>query len=170
MIPHHDPECGKNAIAANNQRQSQQQHAARNSEAHSSRDDREGAGSAKKKENPTCCGLFCFALLFPPPPLQQHRTLLSFRVKLLHAAGWHSGDMECSVPPAEQWKNTSLCLPDLQHLQGEVLGMGTAGRTAGTRELWWPPARCHCQPGQHVPCTKHATFPALPDPLPTWHN
>lgn len=68
MIPHHDPECGKNAIAANNQRQSQQQHAERNSEAHSSRDDREGAGSAKKKENPTRCGLFCFALLSPPPP------------------------------------------------------------------------------------------------------
>lgn len=102
MIPHHDPECGKNAIAANNQRQSQQQHAERNSEAHSSRDDREGAGSAKKKENPSVLWfvLFCFA--FSPPPLQQHRTLLSFRVKLLHAAGWHSGDMECSVPPAEQ--------------------------------------------------------------------
>lgn len=169
MIPHHDPECGKNAIAANNQRQSQQQHAARNSEAHSSRDDREGAGSAKKKK--TQRAVVCFVLLcFFFPPLQHHRTLLSFRVKLLHAAGWHSGDMECSVPPAEQWKNTSLCLPDLQHLQGEVLGMGTAGRTAGTWELWWPPAWCHCQPGQHVPCTKHATFPALPDPLPTWHN
>lgn len=128
-----------------------------------------GLGVQKRKK--TQRAVVCFVLLcFFPPPLQQHRTLLSFRVKLLHAAGWHSGDMECSVPPAEQWKNTSLCLPDLRHLQGEVLGMGTAGRTAGTRELWWPPAQCHCQPGQHVPCTKHATFPALPDPLPTWHN
>lgn len=60
-----------------------------------------GLGVQKRKK--TQRAVVCFVLLcFFPPPLQQHRTLLSFRVKLLHAAGWHSGDMECSVPPAEQ--------------------------------------------------------------------
>lgn len=42
---------------------------------------------------------------------------------------------------------------------------GSAGRSAGTQEPWWPPAWRHRRPGEHVPCTRCQGAAAQPATL-----
>lgn len=80
VIPSHDLECGKSAIAANNQRQSRQQHAARQRgiwthipAAMTEEGLGAGPGAQKKKHAPICFGF--------SPSLQSCPAPLGFRVK-----------------------------------------------------------------------------------------
>lgn len=130
VIPSHDPECGKSAIAANNQRQkpaAARSEPERNLETHSSGDDRGGAGSwagsekkkrKKKKEKkekkhaPICFG-FCPSLQSCPAPP-------GFRVK-----PWCCGRVEREEPwmgSSAPWGQGQLCCP-LSHLSHAPCGI-----------------------------------------------
>lgn len=162
MIPHRDPECGKNAIAANNQRQSQQQHAERNSEAHSSRDDREGAGSSKKKR-----AVIRFILLFFPPlsAAPSHPARLSSKAAACCRVAQRAAGAFCVSSRAMEEHPSAPSRPT-KSSSGHV----DCRQDCWQWEMWWPPAWCHRYSRQQIPCTKHAAFPAPPDPLSTWHN
>lgn len=140
MIPRHEPECGKNAIAANNQRQSRQQHAARQRGIWRHIPEgmtEEGLGVKKKIKK--------HSEFFFPPSLQCCHTPPGFRVKLLGAAAspavgtgqglaGHTtagapgspGVLHVSVSPSRPWKFTFLCSSETYKAQrGSALGMGT---------------------------------------------